>query len=157
MPAAKGNTNGLKLKDPDVRKEAYKQFCEWLSKGKSPRSFTFEKEALRCTGQTIDSYIKEDPIEFPPIHRQMALCKGYARWEQVVEDSAIGINKEANTASLQMLMRNKFDWDKKEPDEDKYTQTEPVKVVLDEMGKLNAGTSLQSKTTSKFPTGKGED
>lgn len=107
-----GNQNALKLRDSDLRKKAYKQYCEWLARGKSQKSFTFVEVDLMCTYRTIESYMKTDPIDFPSLHMELAKCKGYAEWEQVVEDSARGINKDANTASLQMLMRNKFDWDK---------------------------------------------
>lgn len=157
MPGVIGNTNGLKLKDPDVRQEAYMQYCKWLAKGKASRSFTFQKGDLKCTGKTIESYIKDNPVEFPPIHKEFSYSEGYAYWEQVVEDSAKGLNKDANTASLQMLMRNKYDWDKKEPEEDKYQQTEPVKVTLDDMGKLDARTPLQQKTDPKLSSSEEED
>ena len=136
MPAKKGNKNGLKLKDPDVRQEAYMKFCDWLSKGKSPRSFTFKKGDLKCTGQTIESYIALDPVEFPPIHKQFSFCEGHALWEQVVEDSATGLNKEANTASLQMLMRNKYEWDKKEVAQTQ-TASEHVQFRISEAKELN--------------------
>lgn len=106
-----GNTNGVKLKDSEVRQEAYRQYCAHLAKGKSKRSFVFEHPELTCHWQTIESYMK-DTTEFNPIMKEVAICKGYAHWEQVVEDSATGINEKANTASLQMKMRNKFGWDK---------------------------------------------
>lgn len=110
----RGNNNGTKLKNPDLRQKAYQEFCKWIAKGKSPRSFVFREGDLTCLGETIEEYMKANPTEFPPIHYKAAKSDGYAHWEQVVEDSAAGQNKEANTASLQMLMRNKFGWDKKE-------------------------------------------
>lgn len=106
-----GNTYGVKLKDKEVRQEAYRQYCAHLAKGKSKRSFVFEHPELTCHWQTIESYMK-DTEEFNPIQKEVALCKGYAHWEQVVEDSATGVNEKANTASLQMKMRNQFNWDK---------------------------------------------
>ena len=33
-------------------------------------------------------------------------------WEKVVQESANGKNRKANTASLQMWMRNRFKWDR---------------------------------------------
>ena len=120
--ALKGNQNGVKLKDPAVRQLAYKQYCAWLALGKSWLSFTFVHEFLMCTGETIESYIKLYPDEFPPIQKEIAFKQGYAKWEEITEDSAIGKNKDANTASLQMVMRNKFKWDKK-TDEEKDGQT----------------------------------
>lgn len=108
-----GNENGVKLKDPDIRQEAYRQYCAHIAKGKSKRSFVFRHPDFSCHWQTLESYIK-DKTEFDPLQMELALCDGYYRWEQVVEDSAEGHNKDANTASLQMLMRNKFGWDKQE-------------------------------------------
>jgi hypothetical protein len=106
-----GNKNGVKLKDPEVRQNAYKSYCEHLAKGKSKRSWCFEHPQLTCTWQTIEEYIK-DEVEFNPIHIQTALSKGYAKWEQIVEDGAEGTNPDVNPACLQMVMRNKFGWDK---------------------------------------------
>jgi len=59
----------------------------------------------------MDKYLQNE-VEFDPLHKKIAEVKGFARWEKVVEDSATGKNKDANTASLQMLMRNKYGWDK---------------------------------------------
>jgi hypothetical protein len=106
-----GNKNGLKLKKPEVRQQAYQSYCDHLAKGKSKRSWCFEHPEFSCTWETIEKYL-EDEVEFDPLQKKMSETKGYARWEQVVEDSAIGLNPDANTASLQMLMRNKFGWDK---------------------------------------------
>jgi len=106
-----GNKNGLKLKDLEVRQIAYAQYCKHLAKGKSKKSWYFEHANLRCTWETLEKYL-DNEIEFDPIHKRIAEAKGFGHWEEVVEDSATGKNKDANTASLQMLMRNKFDWDK---------------------------------------------
>jgi hypothetical protein len=65
----------------------------------------------------MNRYIEENPQEFPPIQREISESKGQKYWEQVVMDSACGINKDANTASLQMLMRNKYSWDKNDVSE----------------------------------------
>lgn len=115
MSATPGNSNGTKLKDPKVRQLAYESYCAHLAKGKSKRSWVFEHPQLTCTYQTIDKYI-EDEMEFSPIQIQSALSKGYAYWESVVEDGAIGKNQKVNPACLQMVMRNKFGWDKQQPD-----------------------------------------
>lgn len=117
MSAPAKNKNGLKLKDPDVRQQAYEQYCAHLAKGKSKKSWCFEhpNPKLSCTWETMEKYI-ENAIEFDPIHKKIAETKGYAKWEQIVEDSAVGDNPDANTASLQMIMRNKFAWDRVKPD-----------------------------------------
>lgn len=106
-----GNQNGVKLKDSEVRQLAYKQYCAHLAKGKSKKSWYFDHSEFRCTYETLERYL-EDEVEFDPIHKRIAEAKGYGHWEGIVEESAIGKNKVANTASLQMLMRNKFGWDK---------------------------------------------
>ena len=56
------------------------------------------------------------PLEFDPLKKKTAETKGFARWEQVCEDSATGDNPNACTPSLQMVMRNKFGWDRVKPD-----------------------------------------
>ena len=112
--APKGNKNATKLKTSELKTEAYKQYCAHLAKGKSKKSWCFEHPELTLTFETMDKYIDNSVIDFPPIHKKVAETKGFAFWEQVVEDSAIGKNKDANTASLQMLMRNKYSWDKED-------------------------------------------
>lgn len=129
MGPPKNNKNGLKLKEPDVRQEAYEKYCEWLAMGKSSRSFTFKKGDLMCVGRTMESYIRDNPLEFPPLKKELAYCQGYAIWEQVVEESAKGINKDASTASLQMLMRNKYNWDKEDKDPVYRHETDMDKMI----------------------------
>lgn len=109
--APTGNKNGIKLKDPNIRQLAYLQYCSHLARGKSKKSWYFEHPEFRCTWETLEKYLN-DEVEFDPLHKKIAEVKGFAYWEEVVEDSAIGKNQNANTASLQMLMRNKYAWDK---------------------------------------------
>lgn len=114
----KGNQAHLKLKDPAIRQIAYAQYCAHLSKGKNKKSFYFEHEEFECTWETVESYIKMFKDEFNLMKKDIAMAKGFAVWEQIVEDSAIGSNPDANTASLQMIMRNKFGWDARDKNED---------------------------------------
>ena len=112
MAAAPDNQNGIALKDPNIRQIAYKSYCDHIALGKSKDSWYFEHEDLTCTYKTFQKYIKNE-IEFPPIKREIAECKGYQKWESIAENSATGADKKkSNTASLQMVMRNKFGWDK---------------------------------------------
>ena len=106
-----GNTNGTAVKDPELRQRVYQEYCEHLAKGKSKRSWRSHIPGVHCTWQTIERYL-EDELEFDPIKKEIAEADGYSLWEDVVADSAIGRNKDANTASLQMLMRNKYGWDR---------------------------------------------
>ena len=111
--ALAGNKHGLALKDPDVRQKAYKNFCDHIAKGKSIKSWWYEEDDVSCHWQTMLNYLK-DTNEFDPIKKLIAESKGFAKWENLVEDSASGKNKDASTASLQMVMRNKYGWDKDE-------------------------------------------
>lgn len=106
-----GSKNAQKLKTPELKEEAYRQYCEHLAKGKSKRSWYFEHPELTLTWETMEKYLK-DSVIFDPSKKKIAMSKGFARWEEVVEQSADGKNQRANTATLQMLMRNKFGWDK---------------------------------------------
>lgn len=109
--APKGNKNGLKLKMPEVRQMAYEQYCAHLAKGKSQESFYFEHPEFTVTYKTMNRYIKENPIEFPAIKKEVAEIKSFAHWEDIIEQMVHG-NKKAETALVQMMMRNKFGWDK---------------------------------------------
>lgn len=108
-----GNTSGLALKDKDMRQRAYKSFCDHLANGKVIKSWWFEEGDCSVCWATMLEYIK-DTTEFDPNKRKVAEARGLQKWEEVCEDSANGKNKNANTASLQMVMRNKFGWDKAE-------------------------------------------
>ena len=131
MSSLKGNKDGVILKDPLVRQDAYKEFCDHLAKGKAIKSWFYEKEGHRCCWATMLSYI-ENKSEFDPLTKTISEAKGYQHWESIVEASATGCNKEANTASLQMLMRNKFGWDKKEDSEEKVSPLQDFNDLLHE-------------------------
>lgn len=108
------NQNRVALKDPDIRQIAYQSFCDHIAKGKSKDSWYFEHEELTCTYRTFSKYL-QDEVEFPPIKKDIAWTKGFQHWEAITEASATGADKKkSNTASLQMVMRNKYGWDKEE-------------------------------------------
>ena len=75
----------------------------------------------------------------------MAETKGYQRWEAIAEASATGENEKANTASLQMVMRNKFGWDKKE----EPTVDAQVASSMDSFIKLVSESRESNKERSK--------
>ena len=127
--APEGNKNGLKLKEPDVRQEAYRQYCAHLAKGKSKKSFVFKHPQLTCVYKTIDKYIEEDPVEFPPLHMQVAKSEGYAVWEEIAGQGAKGVNKEVSPPVLQMVMRNKFDWDRDLGKKEDHSSTDGLSTL----------------------------
>jgi hypothetical protein len=110
----KGNQHAAKLKTPEIKLEAYNQYCQHIAEGIPKEAWCFEHPDLTITWETMENYMDREPNVFPPVHIQMAKCKSYKKWFKVVADSATGDNEKANTASLQMIMRNKFRWDKQE-------------------------------------------
>lgn len=122
--APKGNKNAKKLKTPELREKAYEQYCAHLAKGKSSRSFTFVEGDLMLTGKSMENYINDNPIDFPIIKKEIAFAQGFAYWEEIVENTGKGIDKNASLPALQMIMRNKYDWDKE--DKSKESTNEPL-------------------------------
>lgn len=114
MPAPKGNKNGTKLKDPEIRQEAFKQYCEWIGKGESKEAFVFDHPTHSVCFKTMERYIRENPVEFPPIHREIADARGYGHWLELGKRMMLGDIKGSQPAIYQMFMRNKFGWDKAE-------------------------------------------
>jgi len=111
-----GNKNGVKLKEPDVRQEAYKQYCDWIGQGRCKESWKFVHPELSCTHKTMEKYIAADPVEFPPIKKELSEADSFKVWEQRGISMLTGEMK-AETALYQMFMRNKFGWDKEDINE----------------------------------------
>jgi hypothetical protein len=116
----------FKLNSDELKNEAYDQFCAHIASGHSVESWYFDHPDLTITYKTMLNYIKEYPELFPPAKKEMALAKSLRKWESVVHASADGTNTKASTASLQMLMRNKFGWDKPAP----LVSVDSVEVTL---------------------------
>lgn len=112
--APKGSKNAQKLKTPDLKQEAYRQYCAHIASGIPQDAWCFDHPQLTLTWETMEKYIREDPINFDPLKKQLARAESYKHWFGVLSDSAKGINEKASTASLQMIMRNKFKWDKQQ-------------------------------------------
>lgn len=117
-----GNQYRLALDCPEVRQDAYNDFCDHLAKGKAIKSWYYDKNGYKCVWATMLSYIDKNPNEFDPIQKLVAEAQGYQLWEGITEGSAKGDNTKANTASLQMVMRNKFGWDKKVEEDKKDSE-----------------------------------
>lgn len=115
--AQPANNNGTKLKDPDIRQLAYQKYCEWIGSGESKEAFTFEHEKLTCCFKTIEKYMRDNPLEFPPIHMNVAQAKSFEVWTKRGLDMMLGRVEKCQPAIFQMFMRNKFGWDKESVDE----------------------------------------
>lgn len=131
-----GKKHAAKLSTLELKREAYRQYLHHISLGKSKKSWCFEHPELTLIWETLEKYIKNEPEIFDPLQMKIAYTKGYKRWEQVCEDSAEGQNQKANTASLQMIMRNKFGWDK-DNNETKNASLPLVLQLSEQWGRKN--------------------
>ena len=77
----------------------------------------------------MEKWMKEYPSEFPAIHMEISESKSLKKWERHVEDICMGKVKGAQPAALQMIMRNKFGWDKQERSTNSH-ETDVQKVLL---------------------------
>ena len=122
MVADEGNKYAEKLPTMELKKKAYDSYCAHIANGYPQKSWYFEEGELSITWMTLENYFKRYPelcVEgqvFDPAKKQVARCKNYVGWFNVAKDSADGTNPKANTASLQMIMRNIHGWDKKQED-----------------------------------------
>jgi len=132
--APKGNKRGVKLKRPDIRQEAYIQYCDWIAQGMPKKAWSFEHSEFTCCYRTMDKYIVDNPSEFPPITKEIAHCKGYRHWINEGKKMMIGEYKTCQPALYQMFMRNMFDWDKEKKSPESEAQP-LVKVLIEEWKK----------------------
>lgn len=110
--AQPGNQHAVKLKEPDTKAEAYRQYCEWIGKGNCKEAWVFEHPEMTLTHKTMEKYIKENPHDFPAIKKERAESKSYEHWIGLGKDMMTGQIPKCQPAIYQMFMRNKFGWDK---------------------------------------------
>lgn len=118
-PAPKGNKYATKLKDPDHRQEAYKQYCAHIAKGLDKKSWKFVHpvDLKKCLCyETMERYARENPTEFEPILMQMAKADSFAWYEQEGFKLMQGKYRNGSPETWKTFMRNKFDWDKEQLD-----------------------------------------
>ncbi len=109
---AKGNQSATKLKTPQLKKQAYEQYCSWIALGHSKESWTFKHSVLSLTSKTMEKYIRESESDFPPIHKELAEAESLHIWEERGLSMMLGKIEKCQPAIFQMFMRNKFGWDK---------------------------------------------
>ncbi len=112
MAAAKGNQSAKKLKTPELKKDAYTQYCCWIATGNSKESWTFKHPKMSLTSKTMEKYIRESEVDFPPIHKEIAEAESLKIWEDRGLSMMLGQLEKCQPAIFQMFMRNKFGWDK---------------------------------------------
>lgn len=111
MSAPLSNDYNKKLKTKEIKEKVYQDYCKWIASGKSHKSWYYDQDDLTLTWQTIERYIKEDE-DLDPIHKEIAVAKSLAFWEQIGIDMILGKVLHCSPAVYQMIMRNKFGWDK---------------------------------------------
>jgi hypothetical protein len=113
-----GNTNKLKLKKEAQQLVAYEAYCNWIASGKGRQGFVFECEdeetnkVVTITWQTIENYINSKRFDLDPIQKEKAENFAYQVWENVGVEMMQGKVDKCQPAIYQMMMRNKFGWDK---------------------------------------------
>lgn len=107
-----GNQNATKLSTPELKKEAYRQYCAHIASGVSKEAFVFDHPTIMITSRTMEKYIREEPTEFPIEHKQVAEAKSLMHWLDLGKQMMLGRMKKCQPAIYQMFMRNKFGWDK---------------------------------------------
>ncbi|NJL54133.1 hypothetical protein HC928_02455 [bacterium] len=113
----KGNKSGTKIKDPELRQEAYRQYCAHLSKGFSKQGWKFvhPHDPLKSlTHRTMERYLSENPTEFPPILKEMAEADSFRIFEEHGLRLMRGEYKGGSPETWKTIMRNKFGWDKED-------------------------------------------
>lgn len=123
------------LDNPKDRQKVFKAFCAWLASGKMKKSFYYEDDKISVSWQPIRRYMKLFPEDMPPEPLEIAKAKGIGYWEEEVAKAAVGKNRHANPACLQMILRNKCGWDKPgvcvDDDEDDNKKVDPFVEVKD--------------------------
>lgn len=109
-----GNDRSLKLKTPELRKKVFDHFCEHVRQGFSKECWHYSDETgLSLTLDAFDRYMREYEHEFDMQKYKSAFNEGLKFHEQLACDIATGTNPKGNVAALQMILRNKYGWDKK--------------------------------------------
>ena len=112
MAAPKGNQLAKKLTTPELKADAYRQYCEHIATGLPKECWTFKHDEMKLTSKTMEKYIRESPHDFPPIHKEFAEHLSYMVWIRRGISMMMGEIKGCQPAIFQMFMRNKFSWDK---------------------------------------------
>ena len=147
-----GNQFAKKLKTDELKKEAYRQYCQHIAEGYPKKAWCLRHPDITLTWETMEKYIKEEPGVFDPIQKSASQADSLKLAFQHLWDSARGKNKDANVAALQIILRNMHCWDAKDPasansDNNFMQAQEMVMKQLSDMQKSIGGSSECSETT----------
>lgn len=116
MPAPKGNQNSKKLKTQELKKLAYEDYCNHIAQGFPHKAWCWEHGDLTLTWQTIETYIREEPVDFNSKQKRAAEAKSLKVWFGKGTDMMTS-EARCQPAIYQMIMRNVHGWDKESPEE----------------------------------------
>jgi hypothetical protein len=114
MAPHKGNKFGTKIKDPTLRQEAFRDYCEHIAAGIPKKAWCFRKDGRTLTYQTIELYIRENPNEFDSNLVDAAEADAFKKLYLEGKDIMFGKYKNASPMTWQVIMRNvnrKHGWD----------------------------------------------
>lgn len=144
MPAHKGNKTATKLKKPDVRQEAYRQYCDHIASGLPKEAFFFDHPEHSLCWKTMERYIVENSKEFPSFLMEKARAARYKHWLGEGQKLMRGDYKGAPTV-WQTCMRNIFKdigWDQEQISEGNKAHVERIaRGVRDSVAKTEDGDS----------------
>ncbi len=106
MAAPEGNQFARKLTSPELKAEAYRQYCTHIAGGASKDSFVFDHPEIQLTSRTMEKYICEEPEDFPSIHKEIAEAKSLAHWEKIGKGLLVGEIKGGQPAIFQMFIKH---------------------------------------------------
>ena len=113
MGPPKGNQNAKKLKTTSIKLIAYESYCKWIAKGEEKAAWVFEHKGTTLTWETMEKYIRNEPLVFHAHNKRAAEAHGYQHWLELGKKMMLGeIEGKVQPAIYQMFMRNKFAWDK---------------------------------------------
>ncbi len=127
----KGNKCAQKLTTPELRQEAYRQYCDHLAHGYPKQAWCFEHPDLTLCWKTMERYIKDYADEFPLSQRTRAESKGLKWWIDEGKDM-MRTQDRCQPAIFQIMMRNIYGWDK-ETIEEKVDREAKEKTMLEQL------------------------
>ena len=110
MAAEIGNKFALKLNTPELRAEAYKQYCAHIAAGYEKKSWYFVHPTITCSWATMEKTIRDYSEEFDLEAKDVAHCKGLRHWEEILYASAKGLNRNCNPLSIKFAFQAKYRW-----------------------------------------------
>lgn len=114
-PAPIGNKYGTKLKQPDHRQEAYKQYCAHIAAGYSKKSWHYRHatdHSKSLCWATMERYMEESPTEFDSLLMRDAESQSLRYFEDEGRKLMQGRYRNGSPEVWKTFMRNKFSWDK---------------------------------------------